>query len=175
MVLTPTNVLDTNPVPPPPITQTLFKDTHPAVIEKDKSIHSEHGVIRYPFYYGGLASVVSGFCTQPLGVGKRRLSGSIDTIADICTSRRQCRHIFILISPALMTTSVKITNTASRWSTNVDDEDLQRNLAKRKVPWIVERCKSQRESHMRQLTDSEIAYSISDSKSRLLWGSFRDV
>ena len=58
------------PVAPPAITQTLFIETHPKVVEKDKSIHSEHGVIHYPFYYGGLASAVSSCCTQPLGVRK---------------------------------------------------------------------------------------------------------
>ena len=58
------------PVAPPAITQTLFVETHPNVVEKDKSIHSEHGIIHYPFYYGGLASAVSSCCTQPLGVRK---------------------------------------------------------------------------------------------------------
>lgn len=33
----------------PPIAKKLFIETHPAVIVKDKSIHSEHGVIHYPF------------------------------------------------------------------------------------------------------------------------------
>lgn len=55
---------------PAPITHKLFKPTHPLVTEKDKSIHPEHGVIHYPFYYGGLASCVSVLCTQPLGVGE---------------------------------------------------------------------------------------------------------
>lgn len=58
------------PVAPPRITNTLFITNSPVVIEKDKSIHSQHGVIHYPFYYGGLASCVSSCCTQPLGVGK---------------------------------------------------------------------------------------------------------
>jgi hypothetical protein len=62
--------LDGAPVPPPPITQKLFVELHPTVIEKDNSIHSEHGVIHYPFWFGGLASCVSNVCTQPLGVGK---------------------------------------------------------------------------------------------------------
>ncbi|CAD0097218.1 unnamed protein product [Aureobasidium vineae] len=60
--------LDGAPVPPPPITQKLFIELHPTVIEKDNSIHSEHGVIHYPFWFGGLASCVSNICTQPLGV-----------------------------------------------------------------------------------------------------------
>ncbi|SMR63573.1 unnamed protein product [Zymoseptoria tritici ST99CH_3D1] len=34
-------------------------ETHPLVLEKDKSIIPDHGVIHYPFYYGGLASCVS--------------------------------------------------------------------------------------------------------------------
>ncbi|KAF2773908.1 mitochondrial carrier [Teratosphaeria nubilosa] len=46
----------------------MFIPTHPDVIEKDKSIHPEHGVIHYPWYYGGLASCVSTICTQPFGV-----------------------------------------------------------------------------------------------------------
>lgn len=62
--------LDGAPVPPPPITQKLFIELHPTVIEKDNSIHPEHGVIHYPFWFGGLASCVSNVCTQPLGVGK---------------------------------------------------------------------------------------------------------
>lgn len=45
-------------------------ETHPLVLEKDKSVHPEHGVIHYPFYYGGLASCVSVCCTQPMGVGR---------------------------------------------------------------------------------------------------------
>ncbi|THX58704.1 hypothetical protein D6D06_02707 [Aureobasidium pullulans] len=63
--------LDGAPVPPPPITQKMFIELHPTVIEKDNSIHSEHGVVHYPFWFGGLASCVSSCCTQPLGVGKR--------------------------------------------------------------------------------------------------------
>jgi len=58
------------PVLPPPMANSLFVETHPTVIEKDKSIHSEHGVIHYPFWFGGGASVISGICTAPLGVGK---------------------------------------------------------------------------------------------------------
>lgn len=57
-------------VSPPRIAQKIFKETHPIAQEKDKSLHSEHGVIHYPFYYGGLASCVSLLCTQPLGVGE---------------------------------------------------------------------------------------------------------
>ncbi|THY73658.1 hypothetical protein D6C94_05604 [Aureobasidium pullulans] len=60
--------LDGAPVPPPPITQKMFIELHPTVIEKDNSIHSEHGVVHYPFWFGGLASCVSSCCTQPLGV-----------------------------------------------------------------------------------------------------------
>jgi len=60
-------------VPSPPITQHLFVETHPVVTEKDKSMHSVHGVIRYPFYYGGLASGASSLCCQPLGVVTVRL------------------------------------------------------------------------------------------------------
>ncbi|THY26633.1 hypothetical protein D6D01_04377 [Aureobasidium pullulans] len=41
--------LDGAPVPPPPITQKMFIELHPTVIEKDNSIHSEHGVVHYPF------------------------------------------------------------------------------------------------------------------------------
>jgi solute carrier family 25 (mitochondrial dicarboxylate transporter), member 10 len=48
----------------------LSNTTHPLVVEKDKSIHSVHGIIHYPFYFGGLASCVSNVCTQPLGVRK---------------------------------------------------------------------------------------------------------
>ncbi|CAD0113623.1 unnamed protein product [Aureobasidium uvarum] len=66
--------LDGAPVPPPPITQKLFIELHPTVIEKDNSIHFEHGVIHYPFWFGGLASCVSNICTQPLGVAGVRPS-----------------------------------------------------------------------------------------------------
>lgn len=48
-------------------------ETHPIVLEKDKSVHPEHGVIHYPFYFGGISSCVSVCCTQPLGVGEYRL------------------------------------------------------------------------------------------------------
>ncbi|KAF2221065.1 mitochondrial carrier domain-containing protein [Elsinoe ampelina] len=58
------------PVPPPPIVHSLLVEQHPVAVEKNKSIHSEHGVIHYPFYFGGLASAVTSCCTQPLGVGK---------------------------------------------------------------------------------------------------------
>lgn len=58
------------PVAPPAIASKLFVAISPVVIQKDKSIHSEHGVIHYPFYYGGLASCVTTCCTQPLGVGE---------------------------------------------------------------------------------------------------------
>lgn len=58
---------------PPAIVQSLFRETHPAVIVKDKSIHTEHGVIHYPFWFGGVASAVSTTCTQPLGVATVRL------------------------------------------------------------------------------------------------------
>lgn len=58
---------------PPAIVQQLFRETHPAVIVKDKSIHSEHGVIHYPFWFGGVASAISSCCTQPLGVATVRL------------------------------------------------------------------------------------------------------
>ncbi|KAI7227087.1 hypothetical protein KC330_g8553 [Hortaea werneckii] len=54
--------------PSPPIVQKMMTPTHPLVTEKDKSIHSEHGVIHYPWYFGGTASCVSVMCTQPLGV-----------------------------------------------------------------------------------------------------------
>ncbi|THW46689.1 hypothetical protein D6C77_01052 [Aureobasidium pullulans] len=64
--------LDGAPVPPPPITQKMFIELHPTVIEKDNSIHSEHGVVHYPFWFGGLASCVSSCCTQPLGVALPR-------------------------------------------------------------------------------------------------------
>lgn len=53
----------------PPIVQKMLTPTHPLVTEKDKSIHSEHGVIHYPWYFGGTASCASVMCTQPLGVG----------------------------------------------------------------------------------------------------------
>jgi len=33
----------------PPIVNTLLVPTSPIVAEKDKSIHSQHGVIHYPF------------------------------------------------------------------------------------------------------------------------------
>ncbi|KAI7551931.1 hypothetical protein KC331_g2226 [Hortaea werneckii] len=52
----------------PPIVQKMMTPTHPLVTKKDKSIHSEHGVIHYPWYFGGTASCVSVMCTQPLGV-----------------------------------------------------------------------------------------------------------
>ncbi|KAI7187372.1 hypothetical protein KC352_g22235, partial [Hortaea werneckii] len=52
----------------PPIVQKMLTPTHPLVTEKDKSIHSEHGVIHYPWYFGGTASCASVMCTQPLGV-----------------------------------------------------------------------------------------------------------
>ena len=59
-----------SPTPPPPTSKKskLFAPTHPIIAEKDKSIHSEHGIIHYPFYFGGLASCVSVLNTQPLGV-----------------------------------------------------------------------------------------------------------
>ncbi|PNS16758.1 hypothetical protein CAC42_4722 [Sphaceloma murrayae] len=68
------------PVPPPPIVHSLLVEHHPLAVEKDKSIHSEHGVIHYPFYYGGLASAVTSCCTQPLGVdpNKRRYKYGYD-------------------------------------------------------------------------------------------------
>lgn len=53
----------------PPIVQKMMTPTHPLVTDKDKSIHSEHGVIHYPWYFGGTASCASVMCTQPLGVG----------------------------------------------------------------------------------------------------------
>lgn len=59
---------DPSPTSPHPTSGRLFITTHPLVAEKDKSIHSEHGIIHYPFYFGGLASCVSNVCTQPLGV-----------------------------------------------------------------------------------------------------------
>ncbi|RMY77876.1 hypothetical protein D0862_13474 [Hortaea werneckii] len=55
----------------PPIVQKMMTPTHPLVTEKDKSIHSEHGVIHYPWYFGGTASCVSVMCTQPLGTQLR--------------------------------------------------------------------------------------------------------
>ncbi|OBW68717.1 MAG: Maleylacetoacetate isomerase [Aureobasidium pullulans] len=72
--------LDGAPVPPPPITQKMFIELHPTVIEKDNSIHSEHGVVHYPFWFGGLASCVSSCCTQPLGVAGLRLQTPITTL-----------------------------------------------------------------------------------------------
>ena len=59
-----------SPTSPHPAPVKMFVTTHPLVVEKDKSIHSEHGIIHYPFYFGGLASCVSNVCTQPLGVRK---------------------------------------------------------------------------------------------------------
>ena len=55
--------------PSPPIVEKLFSEHHPIAVEKNKSIHSKHGVIYYPFWFGGVASAVSTCCTQPLGVG----------------------------------------------------------------------------------------------------------
>ncbi|SMY28939.1 unnamed protein product [Zymoseptoria tritici ST99CH_1A5] len=52
-------------------------ETHPLVLEKDKSIIPDHGVIHYPFYYGGLASCVSVCCTQPMGVAGKGLGASL--------------------------------------------------------------------------------------------------
>jgi len=48
VVVTPlsTNAL---PVAPPPIHDKIFIERNPIVVEKDKSTHSEHGVIHYPF------------------------------------------------------------------------------------------------------------------------------
>ncbi|KAI7505939.1 hypothetical protein KC347_g7803 [Hortaea werneckii] len=57
----------------PPIVHKMMTPTHPLVTEKDKSIHSEHGVIHYPWYFGGTASCASAMCTQPLGVAGLRL------------------------------------------------------------------------------------------------------
>ncbi|KAI6830504.1 hypothetical protein KC364_g7695 [Hortaea werneckii] len=57
----------------PPIVQKMMTPTHPLVTEKDKSIHSEHGVIHYPWYFGGTASCASVLCTEPLGVAGLRL------------------------------------------------------------------------------------------------------
>ncbi|KAF1344857.1 mitochondrial carrier domain-containing protein [Delphinella strobiligena] len=37
-------------IPSPPIVQKLLVEIHPLVAEKDKSIHSLHGVIHYPLY-----------------------------------------------------------------------------------------------------------------------------
>ncbi|KAI5243289.1 hypothetical protein E4T42_07403 [Aureobasidium subglaciale] len=79
------NHLDGAPVPPPLITQKLFIELHPTVIEKDNSIHSEHGVVHYPFWFGGLASCVSSCCTQPLGVAGVSLCHSIQTSYDTLT------------------------------------------------------------------------------------------
>lgn len=53
---------------PPPIAKKIFTPIHPVVAEKDKSIHSTHGVIHYPWWFGSLASCVSVLATQPLGV-----------------------------------------------------------------------------------------------------------
>ena len=55
---------------PPPIMKKMFKPTHPVVAQKDKSVHAEHGVIHYPWYFGGVSSCVAVLCTQPLGVGE---------------------------------------------------------------------------------------------------------
>jgi dicarboxylate transporter 10 len=49
-------------------------ETHPLVLEKDKSHLPDYGVVHYPFYYGGIASCVSVCCTQPLGLGEFRPS-----------------------------------------------------------------------------------------------------
>lgn len=59
-----------NNLPAPPITRNLFRERPVEVVIKDKSTHSEHGVIHYPFWFGGAASAVSSLCTQPLGVSK---------------------------------------------------------------------------------------------------------
>ncbi|KJY00348.1 mitochondrial dicarboxylate carrier like protein [Zymoseptoria brevis] len=56
-------------------------ETHPLVLEKDKSIIPDHGVIHYPFYYGGLASCVSVCCTQPMGVAGLRLQTHDHSVA----------------------------------------------------------------------------------------------
>ncbi|EGP83583.1 uncharacterized protein MYCGRDRAFT_49627 [Zymoseptoria tritici IPO323] len=61
-----------NPPAAPRRSLVTIHETHPLVLEKDKSIIPEHGVIHYPFYYGGLASCVSVCCTQPMGVGQSR-------------------------------------------------------------------------------------------------------
>lgn len=61
---------EASPVAPPAMAHKLFKETHPTVTVKDKSIHSQHGVVHYPFYFGGLASALSSCCTQPLGVSE---------------------------------------------------------------------------------------------------------
>lgn len=67
-------IANASPAPSPRIVQKLFIATNPLVLEKDKSIHAEHGAIHYPFYYGGLASCVSNCFTQPLGVGRSSIS-----------------------------------------------------------------------------------------------------
>lgn len=64
------NTADTPHGSLPRIAGSIFKETHDIVQDKDKSLHSEHGVIHYPFYYGGLASCISLLSTQPLGVGE---------------------------------------------------------------------------------------------------------
>ncbi|KAI6826757.1 hypothetical protein KC365_g3364 [Hortaea werneckii] len=64
----------------PPIVQKMMTPTHPLVTEKDKSIHSEHGVIHYPWYFGGTASCVSVMCTQPLGVAGKGVSQPSDLL-----------------------------------------------------------------------------------------------
>ncbi|KAG8626915.1 hypothetical protein KVT40_005860 [Elsinoe batatas] len=72
-----------SPVPPPPIVHSLLVEHHPVAVEKNKSIHSEHGVIHYPFYFGGLASAVTSCCTQPLGVAGVRLQTQTNLTASL--------------------------------------------------------------------------------------------
>jgi dicarboxylate transporter 10 len=64
------HIITINDKPAPPISQHIFKERTPESVIKDKSTHSEHGVIHYPFWYGGGASAVSSLITQPLGVSK---------------------------------------------------------------------------------------------------------
>ncbi|KAF2154116.1 hypothetical protein K461DRAFT_277197 [Myriangium duriaei CBS 260.36] len=85
--------LDCAPVPPPPIVHKILIEQNPIVVQKNKSIHSEHGVIHYPFYYGGVASAVSNCCTQPLGVAGVRLQ-TIDHLGKTTGMTRIFRTIW---------------------------------------------------------------------------------
>ncbi|KAI7063177.1 hypothetical protein KC327_g13016 [Hortaea werneckii] len=88
----------------PPIVQKMMTPTHPLVTEKDKSIHSEHGVIHYPWYFGGTASCASVMCTQPLGVAPN------GGMMGVLTNSTKCPRIFS--SPML--TRPKLTASLAR-------------------------------------------------------------
>lgn len=66
----PASLVTVHNKPAPPITGVIFKPRIPEVVIKDKSTHSEHGVIHYPFWFGGAASAVSTLFTAPLGISK---------------------------------------------------------------------------------------------------------